>query len=176
MNLREEAGLYLLGNFQLLRGAPFSFEPVGVLTTPGFQAAPYLVESSQPKRIPIYVLETGEDPTPRWLLRWKQKSDSTFAPFFVFGVDVFGEKENPAVAANQVVVRRVGLGSDESQVRAAIGRGYLDPSFARLKAVIHHQPESKLINIESQAAVLIAYEHDDVVYAQIRFTKVKAQD
>jgi hypothetical protein len=26
------------------------------------------------------------------------------------------------------------------------------------------------------AAFLIAYEHDDVVYAQIRFTKVKAQD
>ena len=170
----EESRLYLLGNSQL-RAARRSVSSLSDAHGAGFQAASHcrILPAQTNSRL---CLEASEDPSPCWLLWWKQKAHSTFAPFFVLGVNVFGEKENPAIAANQLVVRRIGLGSDECQVRAAIRRGYLDPSFARLKAVIHHQLKSKLVDIELHAAFLIAYEHDDVVYAQIRFTKVKAQD
>lgn len=145
-----------------------------MFAAPHFQAASHFVKSSHPKRVPIDIFEACEDPSPRRLLRWKQKANTPITPFFVFCVNVFGEKENPAIAANQFVGWRIGLGRNQRKVRAAVRRRHLDPALARLETVVHHQSESKLVDIKSQAAVLIAHEHDDVVHAQIRFAQVKA--
>jgi len=89
-------------------------------------------------------------------------------PFLKLGGDVFGNENNLRRAANELVLLGVGLGSDEREDRAAIGRGDGDPTVARLKACIEGQMESELIQVEAQAAILIANENVNAMETEVQ--------
>src|SRR4029077_17742343 len=84
-----------------LGGAALRFKFLGVRAPAQLQALPYLVEAFQAKRIPVGILETRIGAAPPRRLRSSCETNSAFAPFPVLGVDIFGHKQNPAVAANQ---------------------------------------------------------------------------
>ncbi len=64
LNLRKQPRLHLLGYFQFVGGTAFGFEFLGVLLPSQLQASPYLIESFQSKRIPVWIFEPGIGPAP----------------------------------------------------------------------------------------------------------------
>jgi hypothetical protein len=131
------------------------------------QALPYLVEAFQAKRIPVGILETRIGATPPRRFRSSCETNSAFAPFPVLGVDIFGHKQNPAVAANQFVFRRVGLWFHQREIRTAVGRGDFDPAFAGGKALFCKELEAQLFQVEPLAHIQITDENDDVLDRQV---------
>ena len=78
--------------------------------------------------------------------------------------DIFGNKNYLRGPADELVLRGAGLGRDQREHRGAVGRGDGYPA-AGLKLGVEGQIESKLIQIESQASLLIANEDVDRVNA-----------
>src|ERR1700722_2182975 len=90
-------------------------------------------------------------------------------------VDVFSEKVNTSVAADEFVCVGVGGCEGEGDIRAAIRGRDFDPPAAGLECVIDHEAEAKLVHVETQTALLIADEDHDEVQAEIGLLPVKAQ-
>jgi hypothetical protein len=124
---------------------------------------PDLIEPFQAKRIPVRILETRIGAAPAWRLRRSYETNPAFAPFFVLGLDIFGHEQDPAVAANQLVFRRVGLWLNHREIRAAVGRRHFDPAFAGGKALFRDKFEAQLLQLERLAHFQIADENDDVL-------------
>ena len=124
-NLWKQPRLHLLGYFQLMGSTAFGLEFLGVLLASQLQASPHLIESFQSKRIPVRILEPGIGPAPGRVLRGRHEMNPALAPFLVLGVDIFGHEENPAVAANQVVFRLVGLGGNHREIGASVREAQL---------------------------------------------------
>jgi hypothetical protein len=95
------------------------------------------------------------------------KADASTSPLAVGGHDIFGNKSNRGRLADQLVLVRFGIRRDESKHCRAVRRRNPNPSLSGLKAHIKGETESKLIHIESQAAVLIANENPDGVDAEV---------
>src|SRR5258706_10477377 len=70
--------------------------------------------------------------------------------------------KDPAISTNQFECIGVRLGSDQCQVGAPIRGRDLDPALAAFQAVIDDQFETQLVDVESQATVLIANKNDHV--------------
>ena len=85
-----------------------------------------------------------------------------------FAGNVFGDKYNLRGPSDELVFLRAGLGNDQRKDRAAIRRSHGNPPVARLKPRIESQMKSKLIQIEPQAAVLIAHEDIHAVKAEVQ--------
>ena len=91
------------------------------------------------------------------------KADSAAAPLLVLGWDVLGDEVNLAIATDEFVCVRIGCRLSESDIGAAIGRPNLDPSAAIFEGLIHQQPETELVEIETQTALLIPNkDHDEM--------------
>ena len=177
-NLRKQARLHLLGDFQLLGYAAFGFEFLSVRLPAQFQASPHLIEPFQSKQIPVGIFKACEGSTPRRVLRRRQEMNPALAPFFVLGVDIFGHKKNPAVAANKLVFGLVGLGCNQRKIRAAVGRRHFNvafKAFPRREATVCDQFEAQLLHVESQAQVQVADEDHDVLDAQIGIFPTRAK-
>jgi hypothetical protein len=89
------------------------------------------------------------------------EANSAVAPLAEFVNHIFGNEDDPRRPADQLVFRRVRRGLYEREHRSAVARRHRDPTLTRLKTGIKCQFESKLINVESQAAFLIPYENID---------------
>ena len=85
-----------------------------------------------------------------------------------FAGNVFRDKYNLRGSADELVFLRVRLGNDQRKNRAAIRRSYGNPPVTRLKPRIKRQMKSKLIQVEPQAAVLIAHEDIHAVKAEVQ--------
>jgi hypothetical protein len=96
------------------------------------------------------------------------KADAAFGPFLELGSDIFGDKNNLRGPADELVLLRVGLGDDKRKDRGAIGRGDGNPTVTGLKPGIKGQMESKLIQVEAQAAILVTNENVNAVKAQVQ--------
>src|SRR6516225_2887067 len=89
------------------------------------------------------------------------KTHPTAAPFFILGLNIFGDEIDARVAANEFR-DRISLGLDEREVCTPVGRSDLDPA-ETADALIHNQTEAELVHVEAQASLLVANEdHDEV--------------
>ena len=69
--------------------------------------------------------------------------------------------------ADELVFLRAGIGRDQRKHRGAIGRRNGYPALSGLKPSIKGQIEPKLIQVESEASLLIANKDIDRVNAEI---------
>jgi len=77
------------------------------------------------------------------------KANSALTPFVELGSDIFSKKENLVVTPDEFVFLGVGLRRDECEICATIRRRNFDPPVAGFKAMIHHQSETKLVQVKS---------------------------
>jgi hypothetical protein len=66
-----------------------------------------------------------------------------------------------------LVFGRVGLGFNQREVRATVGRRHFDPAFAGGKASFCEEFEAQLLQVERLTHVQIADENDDVLDGQV---------
>jgi hypothetical protein len=79
-------------------------------------------------------------------------------PLAELGKDVFGHEDDLRGATDELVVRGPWTGCDEGEHGAAVWRGDRDPALAGSELRIERQLESELVQVESQAAILIPNE------------------
>ena len=90
------------------------------------------------------------------------------APLGVLGGDILGNEDDPGGSSDELILARFGLGRDQRQQGAAVGRGDRHPAVAGLKLRIEGQIEAELIPVESQALLLVSNVDIDRVNAQMR--------
>jgi hypothetical protein len=100
------------------------------------------------------------------------KADSTLEPFAELGGNIFGHEDDLRRPTDELVLRGPGTRRDEGEHCAAVGRRYSDPALAGLKARIEGQLESKLIQVEPQASLLISHEDPNSVESKVRVESV----
>jgi len=96
------------------------------------------------------------------------EADASLGPFLVFGEDVFGDESEARRAADEFEVERVGLGRDKREDGLAVRRGYGDEAFAGLQFGVVSEVEAELVDVEAEAAVLVADVDVDGVDAEVR--------
>ena len=84
------------------------------------------------------------------------------------GADIFGDKYDLRASPNHLVLRRIWPSSNQRKNRRAIRRRDRHPALTGLQPCIERQMKPQLIQIESQAAVLVANIHVDAVHPQIQ--------
>ncbi len=77
-------------------------------------------------------------------------------------------------ATDELIFFRLGLGSDEREQRGAIRRGNQNKAAMLSKLVINDQTESKLVQVESQASILIANEDRNMVKTEVGVFSIQA--
>lgn len=87
------------------------------------------------------------------------KTDPALTPLLILGIDIFGYENNLLCLSNQVIFFGAGIRNDKRKDRAAIRRGDRYPSATAFKTVISDQTESKLIEVELQAPIMIVNEN-----------------
>lgn len=92
MDLREQPGLDLLGDFQLLGGAAFGFEFLGKGAAMSLDAAREFVEADQSEGVSIGIFKASVNSAPPGSLGWELEVDAPFAPLFVLLREVFGDE------------------------------------------------------------------------------------
>ena len=175
MDLRKQAGLDLLGDFQFLGSTTFGFELLSEGLALLFDTQCQLVKAGESEPVPVDIFEAGMESAPGRNLRWEVESNAAAAPFLKFGIDVFREKLNAGVAADQFECIGVGCSEGEGDVCAAVRRRDFDPAAARLECVIDNDAEAKLVHVETHAALLIADENHNEVQREIGLLTVEAQ-
>ena len=95
------------------------------------------------------------------------KANSALSPLAVGRHDIFGHKRDRRGLADQLVLVRVGFRRDQGEHGGAVRRRNADPALSGLKTHIKGQVESELIQVESQASVLIADENVNRVHAEV---------
>ena len=95
------------------------------------------------------------------------KAHTATTPLAIGSHDIFGDKSNRSALTNQLVVIRVGLRCNQGDHCGAVWRRDSNPTLPGLKANIKGQIESKLIEIEPQASILIANEDIDRIDAEV---------
>ncbi len=101
MDLREQAGLDLLGDFQFLGGAAFGFKFLGEGAAMSFDAAREFVEADQSEGVSIGIFKAGMNSAPSGSLGWELEVDAPFAPLFVLAREVFGNEVDVGWAADE---------------------------------------------------------------------------
>jgi hypothetical protein len=95
------------------------------------------------------------------------EANPALRPFLELGGNIFRDKNNLRGPANQLVLQGIGLGNHKSKDRAAIRRGHGYPAVTGLEPGIKGQMEPELIEVKSQAAILIANEYVYAVNAKV---------
>jgi len=108
--------------------------------------------------------------------RRREELHSALAPFAKLGHHVIRNKDHLRRPADEGVLLGIWFRRDQREYCAAVGGSYSDPALAGTEADIADQIESQLVDVESQALVLIANKDVDRVNAKIRaaFRRAKA--
>jgi hypothetical protein len=141
--------LHALGDFQLLRESPLGFEFLGCGAALGLDFADKVVAAHQDERVPIQIIEARKDSAPECGLRRVMEADTSFLPFFEFRHHVFGYENGVFGTADELVVRRIALGGDQSQNRVSVGRRDRDPAADRFIVLIHNEAKPELVHVEA---------------------------
>jgi hypothetical protein len=190
--LREEPGLYLPCDIQFVSEAALEFKLFRIGAALGLNRLVYFVKTYKRKGIPVDVFEAGEYLAPDGALlavaklrifrvrlvqvalvldapeaRRMAKANTAVAPFTKFSGDIFSDKDDVGGASDELVIRRVRLGLNQREHGGAIGRRDGDPALAGVQTGVKREVESKLIEIEAQAAFLIADEHVNRMKLQV---------
>src|SRR6266849_9849823 len=83
------------------------------------------------------------------------KLDAALGPLSVLGENIVSNKGNLCGSSDEFVFSRAGPGRYKREDRSAVWRSHCNPAFTGLKPSIVDEIESKLIEIESQASILI---------------------
>ena len=102
------------------------------------------------------------------------EANSALAPFVELGGYVLSHKNHIPAPADELVFVGVGLGSNKRKDRDAIRRGNRYPAITRFITDINEQIEPKLIQVESQASILIADPDRNVVQAEMELLSIRA--
>jgi hypothetical protein len=103
------------------------------------------------------------------------KTNAPLTPVPKLRGDIFRNENNPAGAANLVVVFRVGLWGQEQKKRNAIRRRNPYQAMDGFEADIKDHIESELVPVESHASIVIANEDRGAVNPQIRVLPVQSK-
>jgi hypothetical protein len=150
------------------------------------------VEADEGEGVAIGIAETGEDAAPNGSFfaeerRFDGVADTTrleveldaaeagsileanaaLGPFLVFGEDIFRDESDAGGAADEFEVEGVGLGGDEPEDGLAVGRGDGDEALAGLEFGVVGKVEAELVDVEAEAAVLVADVDGDGVDAEV---------
>src|SRR5207245_6364798 len=107
--------------------------------------------------------------------RHAMEANPALGPFAELGGDIFGDENNLRGPPDELVLFRAGLGSYKREHGCAIGRGNRNPAVTGLKPGVADQTESKLVQVEPQAAILIANENGDVLKTEVGVLSVQAK-
>src|SRR5437016_10605588 len=121
------------------------------------------------------VFEAGERSGPSPSLRRMTKPNPALTPSVEFGSDIVGNKYRLSRTTDELIFFRLGLGSDEREQRGAIRRANQNEAAMLPKLVINDQTESKLVQVKSQASILIANEDGDMVKTEVRVFSIQAK-
>ena len=102
------------------------------------------------------------------------KLNAALTPFPELGRDVFGDKDDLGGPADELVLSRPGPRCNKREHRRSVGRGDRYPAGTGRKAGIEGQGESQLVQIESQASVVIANEDGDMLKTEIGVLPIQA--
>jgi hypothetical protein len=156
-------------------GAALGFQLLGDRATLRFDFPAHIVEAHKRKGVPIHILEGGEHSAPDRGPRRMMKMNPALTPLLIHGIDIFGDENDLSRPANQIIFFRAWLRRDKRNNRAAIRRRHRYPAATAFKAVISNQVESKLIQVELQASILIANENRGEENAQVGRLAIQAQ-
>src|SRR3984957_4465385 len=109
----------------------------------------------------LFVLEALQS----WRMR---KVHAATRPFLKLRADVFRDKHDLRAAPNHLVLRRIRLRSNQRQNCSPIRRSNPHPPLASLQPSIKRQVKPQLIQIKSQAAILIAHVYVHAVHPQMQ--------
>jgi hypothetical protein len=192
--LRKKAALYFVGDFEFLGGAAFEFEFCGSGSALGFKRVRDFVEADERERVAVGIAKARGDAAPdrRFLTEQRRfggscaanltrfgieldaaqarrviEANSAVGPFLIFGEDVFGDKRQARGAADEFEVERVGLRCDQREDGLPVRRSYGDEAFTGLQFRVVREVEAELVDIEAQAAVLVAHVDIDGVDAEV---------
>ena len=154
--LREETGLDLLGDLELLCGAALGLDLFGGDLTLLFDFAGELVGADQLEAVAVDVLKTGEGDAEDRLLWRLVEAHAVLLPELVGGVDVLGDEADLSVAADEPVFVGAGFGSDEREDGLTIRRGDCDPTSVVGESDVGEDAEAKVVDVEIEAAFVIA--------------------
>jgi len=102
------------------------------------------------------------------------KANPAPTPLLKRGIYIFGDESNLTGPANELEFFRVGLRSDKHENRAAIRRCNRYPAVAGFETGVSNQPESKLVQVKSQAPILIANKNCALENTQVRVLPIQA--
>ncbi len=102
------------------------------------------------------------------------KFDPALAPFLEFGSDVLSHKNDVRAPANELIFFGVGLRSNKRKDRGAIRRSNRCPAITGIQMGINDQVEPELVQVESQASILIADKDRNVVQAEMELLSIRA--
>jgi hypothetical protein len=88
-------------------------------------------------------------------------------PFLIFGENVFGDKGQSCGATDEFEVERIGFWGDEGENGLAVGRSDGDEAVAGLEFGVVGEVEAELVDVEAEAAVLVADVDIDGVDAEV---------
>ena len=103
------------------------------------------------------------------------KPNSAPAPFVKLGRNVFSDEDDLGMPANQHAFLGVGLGGDQRKHGAAVRRGNRYPALTGSEANVTDQIEPKLVDIKSQALILVTDVDVDCVNAKVELARVHGE-
>ena len=98
--------------------------------------------------------------------RSADEAHSIFGPLLKLCGDVRSAEDDLSRPADEFVFESIGLGRDESEDGSSIGRGYGDPTFARLQEGVDDQIKAKLLDVEPQTAIDVTHENANGMNAE----------
>jgi hypothetical protein len=121
--------------------------------------ASHLLTTEKRKRIAVHIFESGGNGAPGTHFWWMVKADSTLAPFFELGTDVFGQEDNPGRTADELEFLRFGSRSYQQKHSGTIRRSNCERMILRCQWRAVGGAESQLIQVELPAAIRITNEN-----------------
>ena len=103
--------------------------------------------------------------------RGVEKTHTAFGPLHKFCKHIFGDEHHLRRTPYELGLRSFWFWRDQRQNRGAIGRRYGYPAVAVLQFGIECEVKPQLIQIEAQAAVLVAHIHIHAVHPQVRILR-----
>jgi hypothetical protein len=101
------------------------------------------------------------------------KMNAALTPLLERGINIFGDESNLTGPANELEFFRFGLRSHQYKDRAAIWRRNSYPAVTGFEADIGDQPESKPVQVELQASLLVANENGALENSQVRVLPIQ---
>jgi hypothetical protein len=118
-----------------------------------------LLTTEKRKRIAVHIFEASGNGAPGMHFWRMVKADSTLAPFFELGKDVFGQEYNPGRTADELVFLRPGSRSYQQKHSSTIRRSNRERIILRGQWRVIGGAESQLVQVELPAAIRIANEN-----------------